>query len=295
MTPGKCLFKQIKKMIANPDKVQKYVGIFEITDRDHPAYVGRKSDVHPPYGALALRDLPSHKVLGAYGGLTKLDTADEQLDSSADRADCQFGLHVDQLFVDADKCCNHLAFFNDFRTDTVHYYDPKRQKGYRKCKGGAKNSRHNTEVLIAWKDNELFPRVFFITNRAVHANEELMINYGDAYWKSIYDLKQSENNVGGQGQEDAAGTRTNATSQLTSASPAKPNCVSGEVEHVIGEVLSALVHTITEDIGTNQTSMAGAPVLMCADLESSDSESEIDLTGDTSGSSDDDMGEVRQP
>ena len=45
-----------------------------------------------------------HKVLGAYGGVTKLDTEDELIDSSADRPDCQFGLHVDQLFVDADRC-----------------------------------------------------------------------------------------------------------------------------------------------------------------------------------------------
>jgi hypothetical protein len=327
--------KQIKKMIANPYKVQKYVGIFELTDHDHPAYIGRKSDEHPPYGALALRDLPSRKVLGAYGGLTKLDTEDEQIDSSSDRADCQFGLHVDQLFVDADKYCNELAFFNDFRTDTVHYNDPKRQKGYRKCKSGAKNSRYNTEVVIAWKDNDLFPRVFFITNRAVRANEELMINYvrcrllelvapwtnqsclcvmsayyqGDAYWMSIQELKQSENTEGSGGDPgrqrcggsdplvsvtavdvDASGAQAN-TSKLTSAGLAKPECVG--VEDAVSEVLSVLVHTIIDsNIGTDPATKAVVPAPMCSGGMSSDSESEIDLTGDTPDSSDEDMPEM---
>ena len=308
--------KQIKRMIKNPFKVKENVGIFKITDREHPAFIGRKSDDHPPYGAMALKNLPSRKVLGAYGGVTKLDMMDD-LDRSADRADCQFALHVDHLFVDADKCCNELAFFNDYRTDTTHYRDPERQEGYYKCKGKAKNTRHNTEVLIAWKQNELLPRVFFITNRAVQANEELMIDYGDAYWKSIDDLRESDSATSdGEDQTQecnpdlgAALVSTSVPAVSTAGSEASLHSTGAALgrsqsihrspspdigENVVGDVLNSLVRTVVDNNGgtselwdASRTSVQ-VPYRDASSLES-ESESEIDLTGDTPSSSDDEM------
>ena len=175
-------------MIKSPDKVKENTGIFEITDETHPAFIGRKSSRQPAYGAFALRRMPKLTVLGVYGGHIKVGSAFEghdadPADGSDERAHCQFFLQLEteteEIYVDADKFCNHLAFCNDYRTDLKHWDDPSKQDGYHR----GYNKRHNADVVMVWKEGELFPRLFFITMRAVAANEELLIDYGIAFWQ----------------------------------------------------------------------------------------------------------------
>ena len=203
--------QQILAMIESPDKVEENVAVFDITDENHSAFKHRKSKEHPAYGAFARRKLQKATVLGPYGGVTKVHG--DEVDRSEERADCQFYLEVETaegeaMFVDADKSCNHLAFCNDYRTDVDHWDDPKKQEGY--CKG--RNKRHNTEVLIAWKDGELFPRVFFLTTRVVQANEELMLDYGDAYWLGSDEESEPEDG------DDASTTAARCSSSQSSQS-----------------------------------------------------------------------------
>ncbi len=187
--------QQILDMIEAPVNVRNNVGIYEITDTNHPAYKGRICKDHPAYGSFARRRLPKNTALGPYGGVTKTDGDD--MDGSAERAHCEFALNVDGLFVDADMSCNELAFCNDYRTDIQNFDDPTKQEDF--IPRSRRNRRHNTDSLIVWKEGELFPRIFFYTLRVVQANEELMIDYGNPFWEN------ERARESGQEQEEEAG------------------------------------------------------------------------------------------
>eukprot|EP01043_Picozoa_sp_COSAG02_P049739 COSAG02_NODE_5027_length_4718_cov_1.853215_4_plen_277_part_00 len=214
------LDQQVLDMIASPSRVEENVGIEDIKDESHPAFNGRISKDHPAYGSFARKRMPKHFVLGAYGGHTKVDG--DAMDASEERAHCQFFLHVERtdseqtesrgLFVDADKFCNQLAFCNDYRTDTVHYDDPKAQEGYYSHHGQPRNKRHNVEQTIIWKEGELFPRVFFVTTRPVQVNEELLLDYGSDFWK------QEQEHEHEQGQSDWSQSSQDSSVELCSQS-----------------------------------------------------------------------------
>lgn len=209
------LDQQIMEMIKTPEDVEKNVAVFEITDEDHPAFKGRVSKHHPAYGSFSRRRMQKMTVLGAYGGHTKVGSKEEgqdvdPIDGSDDRANCQFSLHLEtekeEIYVDADKFCNHLAFCNDYRTDVEHPNIPEKQEGYYNHQGKLGNKRHNVEVTIVWKEKELFPRLFFITKRAVQANEELLVDYGEEFWLTqCGDEQQLE-------QQQAGGSQSSQTS-----------------------------------------------------------------------------------
>ena len=197
------LDQQILDMIAAPTSVQENVGIYKITDSNHPAYKGRICKDHPAYGSFSRRRLPKNTVLGPYGGATKTDG--DNVDGSAERAHCEFSLSVDGFFVDADMFCNELAFCNDYRTDIQHFDDKLKQEGYIPRSGG--NKRHNTDSLIVWKEGDLFPRIFFYTLRVVQANEELMIDYGNSFWETERARESGQEQEVGGSQSSQVGLR----------------------------------------------------------------------------------------
>jgi hypothetical protein len=126
------------------------------------------------YLAYAKTDIEAGGLLGLYMG--KIQVGDGGTDYCFDLP----GIDIRQarhqvsgsLYIDAHAQCNELAFVNDFRADVLNFDDISKQAG----------KAPNCETLAVWFRGSNLPQVAYIATEKIMAGEEILIDYGDAYW-----------------------------------------------------------------------------------------------------------------
>lgn len=123
----------------------------------HPAYT-----MSLPYdtkstggqlGVYARRDLPAFTIFGPYtGSIVGCVSANDHYSFSVGN----------KRSVDAGDCGNECRFVNDYRNT---------------------GNQRNTDSVLVWGD------VFFYLTSPVCQGQEILLDYGEAYWK-YYDMKR---------------------------------------------------------------------------------------------------------
>lgn len=141
----------------------RLIGIGEIRDDEHPAWTNDRK----AYLAFAKQDIGADTVLGFYAGTVKhVSELQEESPHWSGRAIALQGGKRDGLVIDGNRECNELAMVND----------------HRKTDAKAPMCSPNAAMARVWVGGEALPRVMFVTTRALVHGEEIVVDYGEAYW-----------------------------------------------------------------------------------------------------------------
>ncbi len=134
--------------LLNPPTLAQFVEVQRIRDSTHPAY--------PGFGIFATQDIAAGTEIGQYTGLKRPKSRTNDSES------LYIAALTPETDVDAERTGNEIRFINDYRntgqTPSVEYI----------------RYRRSHTVFLGVK-----------TTREVRRGEELLIDYGEQYWKMI--------------------------------------------------------------------------------------------------------------
>mmetsp|Transcript_63004 Transcript_63004/g.153431 ORF Transcript_63004/g.153431 Transcript_63004/m.153431 type:complete len:1058 (+) Transcript_63004:1539-4712(+) len=170
--------------------VSKMVEPFQICDPLHQCLKKNSYPLSQQYGLRAKVDVPANTVIGEYSGkLYREETTDNDFGASP-----QFGMSLKALddyveqtkpngskkvyILDAQRYFNETALVNDA---TMDYLSGCQQDDV------ATSEDVNIEYVEVLVNG--FPRVVLVATREIKSGDELLTNYGDAYWEKNRSFK----------------------------------------------------------------------------------------------------------
>jgi hypothetical protein len=161
--------KIVDKMLEflKSGEVHQFVQVQEIKS-DHVTFDDKILRTAKQYGCFAANEIPEGTVLGQYVGELKMELLHESDSDNPDSGppehapEYAFALCVidsAELFVDAKRFGNEMAFINDGRPD---------------------KSRNNVAYLQVSVNG--VPVIFILSLRRISAGEELLTHYGERFW-----------------------------------------------------------------------------------------------------------------
>jgi hypothetical protein len=179
LAPESDLLAQLKQLAHATNQVSTYVAVGNISDRSNPAYRD-PAEGEPSQLAFARKAAAAGTVIGLYSGEVMLQSESEERETAAKpeyrgkTIDLSYSHSwgEDALVLDANRCCNELAFINDYRTDVHHFEDESLQ-----------TRRPNVEFMFVRLLNEVIPVVAVVTLHAIAERTEFLLDYGHSYWQ----------------------------------------------------------------------------------------------------------------